>query len=436
MYLRENPVTVKLHDYWRTKIFNVFKDIYQTPDQVNLSILQYVDSSPQKYYDRESFKLYFSFLSEALIDNPGQLVEVLRTSSNELNIASRFLTEVNKKNIHECYFPEKEFDLYKFLDKEIHYEYLKVLESPFYQTILILAKIERFKRGAKYDGLKLYNCVQELENSKVGFIKDLYSNVIRNSIAHGKFVFKDFEIEYIDSNNKEILTGREFIKLFDKLLDNANAFMLALKLFYFTKKDLLTRYDITVPQSFLTEELQSNVKTPGWEFLDILEHMSSNSSKPQLNIYIKNDCWSLIKVLQNALRTAVLAETYSNGYERFFIEINSTHSGLGYAIFDGNKLKKLREENNNNTTDYLEALEDKRFKFVPKYKFPNFFYSIATLRDILKINYPLSIREAKKKAFPKRFDWLEVVLHGHRSFTLRAVPAFSNLRLLDHIWLC
>ncbi|MBA7586038.1 hypothetical protein ES708_28034 [subsurface metagenome] len=86
---------------------------------------------------------------------------------------------------------EEQNDLINFIDKEVHFNLLKIYETAFYNFLLIIAKFSRISRGKKADGLDLYNVVEEIKNTEFDFVSNVYNNTIRNGIAHGKVVFTD-----------------------------------------------------------------------------------------------------------------------------------------------------------------------------------------------------------------------------------------------------
>jgi hypothetical protein len=369
MLLEKNHITTILHKDWTKRILNEFPEIDSSKSSAYLSIMAYIDNSPQKYYSRESFSKYLKFLNDLKNDNQNLLFEILRDAESSLSLANRTLIEINQKSINDIDLPSDRSELINFIDKEIHYNLLKLYESSFFHFIYLIAKCSRIKRNAGLDNLNLHQSVQELKSGDFDFIGGIYFNTIRNGIAHGKVIFTDSRNIYVDKNNKKEVYTRGIITLFDRTLDITNGFCLAFKHFCITNSEFLGRNNIAIPQSFLLEELQFQSDAPAWKIINCLESITMHDKK-QLIVYIKNDYWDFNKVQWYCFTTAYWAERLTKTYDRIFFQLNSTHSFNGWAAFDGKKLKELREQNETDMVAYAGTLEDKLIFFKPKIKFP------------------------------------------------------------------
>lgn len=422
MVLEEHPINKLLHKKWREKINAAFSDINFPASKDYLSIIHYVETAPQKFFSKQAFKTYFDFLKNLHGSNPQRLAELLNESTNGLHISNNALVAINKKEIHDIHLPTDDNDVFAFIDKEIHYNYLKLLEGPFYQLILLLAKNSRLTRNKSVEKLDLFNAVQEIEKGDFSFVKPLYNGTIRNSIAHGKFVFKDFNTEYIDKQGNVTIYTKDIVKTFDTLTDVCNGFLLALKAFYFTNLSYLDKYDIKIPQSILIEELQAQADGPAWKVTNTLDSKTGPENKAQLIVYVENGFWHFDKVQFNVFRTAILAEKFSSGYERIFFRIRSKHAWPGWVAFDGSKLKLLRESNAT-LESYGGVIEEKMLFFVPKYKFPKIIYRIGTMRSAFAITIPLGRQDFKDKYLPNPFLIRDIKYHTKKFYTVIEDPS-------------
>ncbi len=418
--ITEHPITKIVHNSWRKRIAGEFSELNITDNGNYLSLIKYVDRAPEKFYNKKALHVYQLFLEQTLVQNPTLLENLLSEHKTEISGANKTLTEVNEKQIHDKLFPETDIELFDFIDKEIHYNYLKVLEGSFYQFLLIVAKASRIQRGKSTEKLDLYNVVEELKNGSFSFLTELYNGTIRNGIAHGKVIFGDTEIMYIDKKEKVSIATKEIIRKFDNLLDCVNAFALALKLFCYGKLNSNADTLALTPSSFLMEELQATVDGPAWKIVNCLDSVHGPVGKKQLMIYIECDFWDFNKVQFNCFFTAIMAEKFSNGYDRFFLSIKSKHAYAGWAAFNGAKLKSARETGDN--TLYADVLEDKLLFFVPKLKFPKIIYKLGSIYMSFKTVMPLTWKQSMEK-FSKPFYIRDVKSHTKKFYTVVEDPS-------------
>ena len=123
--IKNNPATAELHDDWRQRIKDEFPNINFSESSDFLSIINYIDRAPLKYYSKEAFAEYLTSLEDMKSEDPILLATILKESEPLLNIANKILTEINQKLIHDILLPEEHNDLINFIDEEIHYNLLK-----------------------------------------------------------------------------------------------------------------------------------------------------------------------------------------------------------------------------------------------------------------------------------------------------------------------
>src|SRR5581483_3417924 len=172
---------------------------------------------------------------------------------------------------------------------------------------------------------------------------------------------------------------------FDKTLDLVNGFCLAFKMFCFCNPEFFDAYKISIPQSILKEELECKINAPLWEIKNSLDSIALGDKK-QLIIYIKNDYKQLSSIRWHSFSTAYWAERLTKNYDRIFLRLESRKSLKGWAIFDGKKLKELRERNEENINAYASVIEDPINFRTSYFKLPTFFYKVKTLIIIFKLN--------------------------------------------------
>ena len=193
---------------------------------------------PQKYYSEEIYKRVLDLLCESYQKDSSQTFEILKYFEDSFYYGYghyTFLCElINGTNIDGMNRRTKfEFCYLPWYIKTFEGVYFKVIPIVLSAILFLkenekdLTKIDRFKNRAKYDKL-----------TKHGF-SDLISScdfVVRNSIGHQGFNFEDnmFEenkIRFVDRSESKLLFDQEFIDLFEQLLDDCGAIILACLVF-------------------------------------------------------------------------------------------------------------------------------------------------------------------------------------------------------------
>lgn len=425
MIIESNPVTKQQHEHWQLRIKAQFSNIDFSLSPNYLCLIHYLDNAPQKFYSKEAFARYLAFLERIKFSDPELLADIIIDAEPLLNISNRILTEVNEKPIHDTFLPKEHNDLIDFIDKEIHYNLLKVYETPFYHLSKVVAKYHWIKANKATEGLDLYNSVEQLRKVDFDFVDKYYLHDVRNGIAHGKVIFTDMDITYIDKKGgKATIPTRKIIDTLDGILDITNGFCLAFKVFSLTNSDFFETYGIQIPQSILLEELQAKANGPAWTITNCLESVAIHNKK-QLVIYVKNDNWDYNKVYWYSFATAIWAEALTKSYDRIFLSLRSIHNKIspaGCAAYDATKLKYLRETNEKKFEAFQGVLENGFVFFVPKIKFPQFIYKIGTLRSALNISLPLAWRKYVDTHFPNPFLIRETQIHSKGSFAVVQDP--------------
>ena len=420
-----NPITKQLHDNWQNRIDKEFDFVNLPYDTNYLSLINYLDKSPQKFYSKPAFNEFLNSLNILLAQDEILLSQTLISFESQISLSNKILNDINEIHINDIFYPREHYDLINFIDKHIHYNLLKLYETPLFYFSQIISRCLWIKANKKTDGLDLFNSVEELKKNGFSYLNQYYLHNIRNGIAHGKIIYTDNEISYYDKkNNKASLPTKKIIEVFDNVLDIVNGFCLAYKVFCISNSAFFNKYKIPISQSLLLEELQAKVNAPAWAIQSTLDSITLNNKK-QLMIYVKNDNWDYRKVEFLAFITAYWAEKLTNSYNRIFFSFNSTHSKTpsGWAAFDADKLRELRLNKEIKIKGYEGVLEDNLLFFIPKYKFPTFVYKIGTLWSSLKTIFPIHLNEYLDVYSPNPFYLRETQIHSKRYYTVVNDPS-------------
>lgn len=389
MILEECVLTKENNKYWNQLIAKQFPVLHDSDDMKYLSLKEYITEIPHKFYNHKLYEEYYSFLTSLSQNVPELLSDFFNKEAHKLNIAFETLNTINKQPIHDKTINNSnELEVIRFIENHIHYNYLQLIECTYYPFILLVAKYHRSKRVKSFDGLDVYNCTEELNTTSFGYLKKCYHNTIRNGIAHGDFTYTSTGITYKGKKGIPYSIYREeIIFLFDNMVDYCNAMAIAIKCFMITHHDYCHSNDLKFPKSNLIHELKAQANTPQWEIIDCLESSTINDMK-QLSIFAYDKLLNLEGVNYYGLRTAILAEYFAPGYDRYFISFQSKYSNLpGWGAYLGNILKKGRIKNS--LEAYQGVLDENLLFFIPKWNLPKFIIKLYTIGLLFKENWKL-----------------------------------------------
>jgi len=407
MVFEECPTTRLVNKNWKEKIIDNFPVLENAIDSKFLSLKEYVAERPQKFYNKQVFGDFLLFLNNLKKDNTNWLLDIYKEIEYELNIAIKSLDEINELKIHDIFVPDNNIEMIRFIEKNIHFNYLKLIEAVYHKFIYFIAYANRLQRKKPVDGLDIFNCVEEILKTPFHYATISYHNTIRNGIAHGGITYKESDTIYKGKKGKpyEISTKR-IIRMFDDLLDICNGLCLAFKLFLILNRDFLIENNIIVPKQFLIQELKAQANAPKWKVVDCLENVVLDNKK-QLNIFTENSLLAYQEVNYYAFRTAVFAEYFANGFDRYFFSLKSKYSLLGWAAYDGEILRRVRLNNSNDLDDYNGVLEENLLFFVPKIKIPKFVRKLLNIWTILRINFPIEYHKNTNYIFKRKYELRE-----------------------------
>ncbi|MDY0780678.1 hypothetical protein [Tenacibaculum sp. IB213877] len=408
MFLEESPITRQENNYWKEKIIKKFPSLKNISNSKFLSLKEYLIEYPQKFYCEQSFHVYYNHLETAKLEKPNTLVRLLNEYEHEIDLALKKINEINQLKIHDIIIPDdNKIYTIQFIENNIHFNFLKLIESTYTIFLKILASYQRIYKNKSTSGLDTFNCVQELKNTELKPLTNFYNNTIRNGIAHGKVKYLEHSIIYQDKRgNKEEIRTKQIVKKFDSLVDICNSMTLAFKIFIIINREFLASKKYTLPSNYLLQELAALANTPFWKISDCLENTMINNQK-QLNIFIKNYAHRHRDVNYYSLRTAILAEYFAPDYHRYFLSLKSKHSNLvGFGGYDGKVLKENRLKNSNNAFDYKNVIVNNLLFFAPKNKiFSHLIQSIKNYTVFLKLKSSwVDFHEKTNYKFKRNFE--------------------------------
>lgn len=392
MVLESCPMTEDFHNFKRNKICKKFPLLRNCGHNYYLSLWRFLCKRPERFYCNKTYEDIKKFLDDTKKNDQSNLIKILHDYDRSLFLAFRTLDEINQLEFHDLELSEDEYDLMKFCDIKIHSNYLKLTETVYSNLIVIIAAYQRIKRNASLEGLNLYSRAEELKNTEFEYISECYHHVIRNAIAHGKVTYKQKEIFYEDSNGNEKIPSKNMVYLFDQMLDICNGFALAFSIFYLTNLDFFEKNKIKPPAHLLLQELKAIADAPGWEIRGCLDSRTIDN-RSQLIIFTKNNFLDSKKLNYYVLRSAILAEKFSPGYDRYFFSLNSKYSLKGWSGFIGPELKRLRLKNDSKVQDYKKSIENGLIFFRPKIRIPNFIFKLLDFFRILKNKFIIRSKE-------------------------------------------
>lgn len=360
---------------------------YLPKNKTFLSLFRYINESPYKYYSENSFKLYYQFLNDELKNNRNDFKKILNSKNHETNNSIQNLNIINNETWHEKIENVDDYNKMLFFDLKINQTYPKLLESVLYPLIYLIAYQLRIKRGKNTEKLDIYNCVEELKNTIYEPLTITYDNTIRNGIAHGGITYNKDEIKFIDKKKEVRITYRNFLRKVDDLIDNCNAIILSVKLFYIRN----TSTGIFIPKQLMLEELKAETNSPWWKVEGCLESTIINNES-QLMIFARPNTTDIKKVYYSTVMTGILAEYYAPGYKRYFVSLKSPICLPGWARFDGDLMKEKRLKKASTFEEYKGIIIEDLIFFIPRYKLPKLFYKLNTLYLSFKIYATLTMK--------------------------------------------
>lgn len=405
-----NPLRSEQDRRDRGRLQTQFPDLAHAPGPHFLALRNYLDSRPQRFFDRDAFRLLRDWLwAREKSDHMG-LQAYLRDNDPELSLALLHLREINNQDWHdEPLTSGDEFDLVRLVERKVHPGYLRLVEGVFDPLLRLVAYFSRLDRNKGTDGLNLHSVVQEIDRSAMRPLARLYQHTIRNGIAHGGITYLQNHIRYRDSRGKEttVATG-SVVEMFDNLLDTCNGMTAALKLFFSVHRES----GFLAPRELLIEELQEETRTRWWKIEGCVTGEAGQRS--QLTLFARPHSRDIFKVQWSAFQSGVLAEYFAPGFDRYLLSLQSPKAWRGWAALDGNRLRTLREAGSEHLENYRGVIEDGAVFYFPQpAPLPRALGRIDTLFTSLKMHWPLAMDELRDRLGVPRI--LIRSAHAHRN---------------------
>ena len=404
-------ITEELHRSMREKLRECFPNLLDCSHEDYLSLWKYLSNIPERFYSQNAYKSVLGFLEEMKEKEKQKvLVHILNQPEWIPNIAFKSLSEINSLDFHDLLLPSNEYELMQFCENSIHPAYLRLLEAAFSCFIYPIAAYERILRNKNLDGLDLFNRVVEVKRTRHAFLADVYDNTIRNSIAHGSIIYRQLETTYVDRNNSVVLATRDIINKFDSLTDICNGLSIGYRIFYFTNLGFCEKHGLSIPLPIMVEELQATTESPGWRINGCIESTVS-ADESQLIVFSDNSFLDPMKLNYHVLRSAIHCEKFAPGYKHYFFSLNSKHSLLGWAGFNGDELQRLRNDGTSEIGDYTNVFDGRGIAFNPKPKIPRLFLRASTLFSSFKVNTPVIIQRIRDQLYPVSINPRDTMIH-------------------------
>lgn len=387
-----NPLTAARDDDDRLRLQALFPDLNTCPHSSFLALRPYLHGCPERFFNRAIHKLMLEWLKSRDGRQREQLRSYLSSMDAELSMAMVFLSQINSEDWHDRPLTEgADLLVLRVIDKVLHPAYLRLVEGVFAPLIRPVAHFARLDRGKKTEGLDVFNLVQELSGSSMSACVEAYHHTMRNGIAHGGITYRQKDICYRDNRgNIEIIDVWAVVRLCDDLVDACNALTAAIKVFLITAFE----HGYRLPRELLVEELVEETRTPWWTIDGCLE--SELPSGTQLLVYARPESRDQMKVLWSAVQSAALAGSFAPGHARYFMSLHGSKSWPGWAVFDGTRLKHLRESGAREVHEYTSAFADPGFFYTSKLPLPRLLGWFDTLCGSFRLHWPLVRRQIRE----------------------------------------
>lgn len=141
-----------------------------------------------------------------------------------------------------------------------------------------------------------------------------------------------------------------------------------------------------------------------------------------------------------------MAEYFAPGYDRYFLSLRPPKGWPGWAAFDGNRMRELREAGVSDLSQYSGVVEDGVIYFAPKPAISGFVAKLDTLVHSFRINWPLTKQQLPwnlgipsilcRSATAHRNSWgavvnAEVVLEGVETAATASIIRKYRHRILN-----
>ena len=387
--LTHNPLTAQRDALDRVELLKLFSALKATEDTRILGLRPYLKMAPQVWFDRSTYASFLRWLKMHHANRREKLLTVLQSYDMDLNKAFLFLREINYAAWHEDTFDTAaDLDLVRLVDRVFHPAYLRLVEAVLIPFVRVVAHFSRMERGAGTEGLDVWPVVDELRRGPMHSLVGSYDHLLRNAIAHGGVTYLPNEIRYRDKKgNEQTCLIRETIRKTDDLVDCCNGLGAALQVFLITVRE----HQYPIPRELLVEELREETRAPWWIVEGCVE--AAIADRSQLLMYAHANSRDTSKVQGSAIWTGILAESLVPGYDRYFISLRSDLASVGWAAFDGARMKLARESDPKDISAYRGVLENDAVFYRPRRPLGRLGRKLDTLRYAFEAVWPRYLSE-------------------------------------------
>ena len=387
----QNPLTAASEADDRKRILDLFPALAAHPGFPVMALRGYLERCPERFFNQRIYAQMLDWLTRRDGNQQNDLRKYLVGIDAQISAALLFLRQINAEDWHDRHLAEgDEYDTLRFIDKVLHPVYLRLAEAILAPLIRPVAHFSRLDRGKQTDGLDVFNLVQELAETPMVECVAAYNHIVRNGIGHGGITYKERDIEYRDKKgNTEILDVVSVVRLCDDMIDTCNALAAAIKVFLIRS----FRNGYQLPRELLVEELMEETRSPLWVIEGCIA--STLADSPRLIIYARPNSRDVLKILWSSMQSAILAESLAPGYTRYFLSLRTPMAWPGWAAFDGNALRQIRETGATEVHEYAGAMEKNGFFYVPHPALPRLLGKLESLVQICRLHWPIMLRQIR-----------------------------------------
>jgi hypothetical protein len=387
-----NPLTLARDAADRACLELLFSDLSSCSEPHFLALRPYVTDYPERFFNHGVHGLMLHWLNKRDDRQRNELREYFASADAELSRAMLFLRQINAEDWHDTSLATgDDFDQVRFIDRHLHPAYLRLVEGVLAPFIRPVAYFTRLDRGRGTEGLDIYNLVQELATTAMAPCVDAYCHTVRNGIGHGGITYMRNDIRYSDKKgNEETLDVWSVIRLCDDMLDACNGLASALKVFLILSRD----NGYCLPRELLVEELVEETRSPWWSIEGCVESELGNTR--QLLVYARPNSRDFAKIQWASLQSAIMAEFFAPGYDRYFFSLLTPKAWPAWAAFNGKELQRLRESGAEEVAEYITAFEEVGLFYVPRPALPRFLGRLDTLLHSFQLHWPHAAQAIRK----------------------------------------
>ena len=157
MLFEDCPTTKATNDFWKREIEIRFPILEERRGEKFLSLKKYITDSPQRFYSEEIFISFLDYIFQLKEEKPKILISALQSINEDIGLALDTLEKINSRPIHDIHPPDDYNYKARFIQNEVHYNYLSLSESVYHKFIKIISYSNRLIRNKPVDGLDLFN---------------------------------------------------------------------------------------------------------------------------------------------------------------------------------------------------------------------------------------------------------------------------------------